>query len=114
MSSQRYRPNQQLEIYNFRVVPGLQISKEVDFNDLYNIICIFSVFHIFVFAFSWIFCNCLDLFTICQIFPEFLRKVEKINCCHERGAIEVSRAVNGTDRTAKTTSTILEWSQGFK
>ena len=31
MSSQRYRPNQQLEIYNFRVVPGLQISKEFDF-----------------------------------------------------------------------------------
>ena len=31
MSSPRYRPNQQLEIYNFRVVPGLQISKEVDF-----------------------------------------------------------------------------------
>ena len=31
MSSQRYRPNQQLEIHNFRVVPGLQISKEVDF-----------------------------------------------------------------------------------
>ena len=31
MSSQRYRPNQQLEIYNLRVVPGLQISKEVDF-----------------------------------------------------------------------------------
>ena len=29
MSSQRYRPNQQLEIYNFIMVPGLQISKEV-------------------------------------------------------------------------------------
>ena len=29
--SQRYQPNQQLEIYNFRVVPELQISKEVDF-----------------------------------------------------------------------------------
>ena len=28
--SQRYQPNQQLEIYNFRVVPGPQISKEVD------------------------------------------------------------------------------------
>ena len=35
MSSQRYRPNQQLEIYNFRVVPGLQISKEVDFFMIY-------------------------------------------------------------------------------
>ena len=31
MSSQRYRPNQQLEIYNFRVVPCLQMSKDVDF-----------------------------------------------------------------------------------
>ena len=30
MSSQRYRPNQQLEIYKFRVAPGLQISKELD------------------------------------------------------------------------------------
>ena len=30
VSSQRYR-NQQLEIYNFRVVPGFQISKEVYF-----------------------------------------------------------------------------------
>ena len=27
----RYRPDQELEIYNFRVVPELQISKEVDF-----------------------------------------------------------------------------------
>ena len=36
MRSQWYEPNQQLEIYNFRVVPGLSISEEVDlFNDLY-------------------------------------------------------------------------------
>ena len=35
MSSQRYRPNQQLDIHNFRVVPGLQISKEVESNDEY-------------------------------------------------------------------------------
>ena len=33
--SQRYQPNQQLEIYNFRVVPGLQISKEVDLFMIY-------------------------------------------------------------------------------
>ena len=26
VSSQRYRPDQQLEIYHFRVVPGLQMS----------------------------------------------------------------------------------------
>ena len=31
MSSQQYKPDQQLEIYNFRVFPGLQISKEVNF-----------------------------------------------------------------------------------
>ena len=37
MSSRRYRVDQELEIYNFRVVPELQISKEVDFfNDLYT------------------------------------------------------------------------------
>ena len=35
MSSQRYRPNQQLEIYNFEVVPGLLISKELDFSNIY-------------------------------------------------------------------------------
>ena len=31
MSSRRYRVDQDLEIYNFRVVPELQISKAVDF-----------------------------------------------------------------------------------
>ena len=30
-SSRRYRVDQELEIYNFRVVPDLQISKSVDF-----------------------------------------------------------------------------------
>ena len=36
MSSRRYRVDQELEIYNFRVVPELQISKEVVFfYDLY-------------------------------------------------------------------------------
>ena len=36
MSSRRYRVDQELEIYNFRVVPDLQISKTVDFfNDLH-------------------------------------------------------------------------------
>ena len=43
MSSQRYRPNQQLEIYNFRVVPGLQISKEVDFFMIYMRTCLYEV-----------------------------------------------------------------------
>ena len=41
MSSQRYRSNQQLEIYNFRVVPGLQISKKVD---LLQFICAISFY----------------------------------------------------------------------
>ena len=31
VSSRRYRVDQELEIYNFRVVPELQRSKEVDF-----------------------------------------------------------------------------------
>ena len=31
VSSRRYRVDQELEIYNFRVVPELQISKKVDF-----------------------------------------------------------------------------------
>ena len=35
MSSPRYDPTQQLEIFNFSVVPGLPISKEVDFFMIY-------------------------------------------------------------------------------
>ena len=31
VSSRRYRVDQELEIYNFRVVPELQISSQVDF-----------------------------------------------------------------------------------
>ena len=34
-SSRRYHPNQEIEIYNFRVVPDLQISKKVDFLMIY-------------------------------------------------------------------------------
>ena len=37
MSSRRYRVDQELEIYNFRVVPELQISKEVYFLMIYVI-----------------------------------------------------------------------------
>ena len=44
MSSRRYRVDQEIEIYNFRVVPDLQISKKVDFSLIY----IFVVFHCFV------------------------------------------------------------------
>ena len=32
MSSRRYRVDQELEIYNFRVVPDLQIRKTVEFS----------------------------------------------------------------------------------
>ena len=35
MSSRRYRVDQEIEIYNFRVVPDLQISKKVDFLMIY-------------------------------------------------------------------------------
>ena len=48
MSSQRYRPNQQLEIYNFRVVPGLQMSKDVDFQwFMYVFLCTLIKLHCF-------------------------------------------------------------------
>ena len=40
-SSHRYHPNQELKIYNFRVVPDLRISKKVVFLMLY-FFCIFS------------------------------------------------------------------------
>ena len=46
MSSRRYRVDQELEIYNFRVVPDLQISKKVDFLLIY-MFC-FIRFHCFV------------------------------------------------------------------
>ena len=35
-SSRRYRVDQELEIYNFRVVPDLQISKKVEFLMIYS------------------------------------------------------------------------------
>ena len=37
MSSRRYRPDQELEIYNFRMVPELQISKKVDLLMIFKI-----------------------------------------------------------------------------
>ncbi len=40
MSSQWYQPNLQLEIYNFRVVQGLQMSNEIDFLKIYMRICL--------------------------------------------------------------------------
>ena len=43
MSSRRYRVDQELEIYNFRVVPDLQISKKVEFLMIY----MFLFFHWF-------------------------------------------------------------------
>ena len=38
MSSRRYSVDQELEIYNFRVVPELQISKKLDFLMIYIIV----------------------------------------------------------------------------
>ena len=37
MSSRRYRVDQEIEIYNFRVVPDLQISKKVEILMIYMI-----------------------------------------------------------------------------
>ena len=45
MSSRRYRVDQEIEIYNFRMVPDLQISKKLELLMIY----IFSeFFHCFV------------------------------------------------------------------
>ncbi len=41
MSSRRYRPDQELEIYNFRVILELQISKKVDLFVIYIIRFVF-------------------------------------------------------------------------
>ena len=49
MSSRRYRVDQEIEIYNFRVVPDLQISKKVDFLMIYMFVFVFLlVFFCFV------------------------------------------------------------------
>ena len=46
MSSRRYHPDQKNEIYNFRAVPELQISKK--FELLMNYMFLFVVFYCFV------------------------------------------------------------------
>ena len=48
MSSRRYRVDQEIEIYNFRVVPDLQISKTVDFLMIYMFFCFCSDFYCFL------------------------------------------------------------------
>ena len=44
MSSRRYRVDQELEIYNFRVVPDLQISKKIELLMIYMFFCVFDCF----------------------------------------------------------------------
>ena len=51
MSSRRYRVDQEIEIYNFRVVPDLQISKKVDFLMIYMYL-FFPFLFLFFFAFQ--------------------------------------------------------------
>ena len=49
MSSRRYRVDQEIEIYNFRVVPDLRISKKVDLLMIYKFFCFFCfLFSLFV------------------------------------------------------------------
>ena len=62
MSSRRYRVDQELEIYNFRVAPDLQISKATDlFNDLHVFFdCCFSLI-----LFLVVFCMCFLSLNIC-------------------------------------------------
>ena len=43
MSSRRSRPDQELEIYNFRVVPDLQTSKKVDVLMIHMFLFVFNV-----------------------------------------------------------------------
>ena len=45
MSSRRYRVDQEIEIYNFRVAPDRQISKKVDFLMIYKFL--FFIFPLF-------------------------------------------------------------------
>ena len=45
MSSRRYRVDQEIEIYNFRVVPDLQISKTVE------LLMVYMFFFVFLFCF---------------------------------------------------------------
>ena len=49
MSSRRYRVDQEIEIYNFRVVPDLQISKKVEFLMIYMFFFDFLFFIYFYF-----------------------------------------------------------------
>ena len=40
-SSRRYRVDQEIEIYNFRLVPDLQISKKLEISMIYKFFLIF-------------------------------------------------------------------------
>ena len=64
MSSRRYRVDQELEIYNFRVVPDLQISKKVYFLMIYVFFLrfAFTYFLGFCLAEIWIFIEIVGLF----------------------------------------------------
>ena len=56
MSSRRYRVDQEIEIYNFRVVPDLQISKNVEFA---------MINMIFVLLNFLLFCHELGVLEVC-------------------------------------------------
>ena len=49
MSSRRYRVDQEIEIYNFRVVPDLQISKKLELlmNYIFSFFCCFVMNEVF-------------------------------------------------------------------
>ena len=47
VSSRRYRVDQELEIYNFRVVPDLQISKTLEFLVIYIFFVCFVMSEVF-------------------------------------------------------------------
>ena len=55
MSCRRYRPDQEIEIYNFRVVPDLQISKKVDLLLIRIIFCCFFLMCFYCFVINEVF-----------------------------------------------------------
>ena len=55
VSSRRYHLDQKNEIYNFRVVPDLQISKKVEFLMIHMIIFVFCLSDLYCFVMNDVF-----------------------------------------------------------
>ena len=53
--SRRYRVDQKIEIYNFRVVPDLRISKKVEFLMIYKLLFVSFSFLFYCFVMNEVF-----------------------------------------------------------